>query len=377
MKQLEEALHFICSPEFWRMAILWTISLVLSYWQLFKAALFSKEIKSYRRCSPSTTPIRPVCVITGATSGLGAATAYTLSKEGYAVAIVGRSLELLSETIRNIKDRNEDAYLEAFQADLSSIQSIMKFKISLQQWLLDSDLHFSVQLLINNAGILATSHRLTAEGYDQMIGTNYIGAFALTKLLLPLLESSPIPARIVNVTSFTHRNVANIQVDNETVSGKSFLSSNRYPCAHIYEYSKLCVLLFSYELHRQLQSMEKSHHISVIAADPGVVQTNIMREVPSILSYLAFTVLRLLGLLQYPEGGISSIVDAALAPPEASGVYFFGGKGGTINSSALSRNTKLAHRLWETTCNLLSQTPYGFEETWMLPAQFECHKENE
>lgn len=67
----------------------------------------------------------------------------------------------------DITSRNKDACLEAFQVDLSSFQSVLKFKDSLQQWLLDSDMHLSIQLLINNAGILATSSRLTPEGYDQ------------------------------------------------------------------------------------------------------------------------------------------------------------------------------------------------------------------
>lgn len=66
-----------------------------------------------------------------------------------------------------MKQQQEDGHLKAFQVDLSSFQSILKFKTSVEQWILDSNLHPSVQLLINNAGILATSHRLTAEGYDQ------------------------------------------------------------------------------------------------------------------------------------------------------------------------------------------------------------------
>ena len=66
-----------------------------------------------------------------------------------------------------IKSLNKDADLKAFQVDMSSFQSMFNFKVSLQQWLLDSNMHPSVQLLINNAGILATSYRLTAEGYDQ------------------------------------------------------------------------------------------------------------------------------------------------------------------------------------------------------------------
>ncbi|KAG5148238.1 hypothetical protein JHK82_015119 [Glycine max] len=279
VKELWRAFFFLCSLQFWRMALLWTFSILYSYYQLFKdslshsqyfkplipekCSLFSQKLVSYPRCSPFTTTFRPVCVITGATSGLGLAAAYELSKEGYVVVLVGRSQQLLSETITKIKDRNEHAHLEAFQVDLSSIESVVKFKTSLQQWFLDSDLHCSIQILINNAGILATSPRVTPEGYDQMIGTNYIGAFALTKLLLPLLESSPVSSKIVNVTSFTHRAVTDVQVDEGTVSGERFFRSIQYPCAHIYEYSKLCLILFSYELHRQLCLMGKSHQIFV------------------------------------------------------------------------------------------------------------------
>lgn len=220
-------------------------------------------------------------------------------------------------------------------------------------------MHCSVQILINNAGILATSPRVTAEGYDQMIGTNYIGPFVMTMLLLPLLESSPVSSKIVNVTSFTHRAVTNMQVDEGTVFGKRFLKSKQYPYAQIYEYSKLCLLLFSYELHRQLCQMGKSHQIFVNVADPGVVQTNIMREVPASLSWVAFFVLKRLRLLESSECGNDSIIDAALTPPGTSGAYFFGGKGRTINSSALSQDAKLAHELWETTFDLLSVTPFG------------------
>ncbi|XP_020984342.1 uncharacterized protein LOC107460589 isoform X2 [Arachis duranensis] len=315
VKELWRTLLFVFSIQFWRMGLLWTFSIVFSHYQLIKDFLCSQRPKSYYRCSPCTVPVRPVAVVTGATSGLGFYTAYELSKEGYVVVLVGRSQQLLLEAERKIKDWNRNAHLKAFQVDLSSVESIIMFRKSLQQWLSDSDLHSSIQLLINAAGILATSPRITADGYDQMIGTNYIGAFVLTNLLLPLLESSNVSSRIVNVTSFTHRNVTDMQVDDRTVSGKRFLSYMQYPYANIYEYSKLCLLLFTFELHRQLRLREKSHQIFVAAADPGVVQTNILREVPSLLSLLAHFVLKHLGLLQSPEYGVSSIIDAALAPP--------------------------------------------------------------
>ncbi|XP_052108762.1 uncharacterized protein LOC107460589 isoform X3 [Arachis duranensis] len=330
VKELWRTLLFVFSIQFWRMGLLWTFSIVFSHYQLIKDFLCSQRPKSYYRCSPCTVPVRPVAVVTGATSGLGFYTAYELSKEGYVVVLVGRSQQLLLEAERKIKDWNRNAHLKAFQVDLSSVESIIMFRKSLQQWLSDSDLHSSIQLLINAAGILATSPRITADGYDQMIGTNYIGAFVLTNLLLPLLESSNVSSRIVNVTSFTHRNV--------------------------------CLLLFTFELHRQLRLREKSHQIFVAAADPGVVQTNILREVPSLLSLLAHFVLKHLGLLQSPEYGVSSIIDAALAPPGTSGAYFFGGIGRTIEPSILSRDAGLALKLWETTSNLLLTTPFGAED---------------
>ncbi|KAJ0049465.1 hypothetical protein Pint_14950 [Pistacia integerrima] len=168
MKELKGLMHFICSVQFWRMAVLWTVSVLTSYWQLFVQRLFSQKSDFFTRHLPPTTGLtRPVCVITGATSGLGAAAAYALSKEGFSVVLAGRSSHSLSKTMKGILSRNKDAHVKAFQVDLSSFQSIFKFKDSLQQWLLDSNMHFSIQLLINNAGILATSPRLSSEGHDQ------------------------------------------------------------------------------------------------------------------------------------------------------------------------------------------------------------------
>ncbi|XWS53460.1 hypothetical protein CRYUN_Cryun10bG0003400 [Craigia yunnanensis] len=363
INELKEALRFVLSVEFWRMAVFWSISLLTSYFQLYTKRFFSSKAQSYPRCHPPISEsLRPVCVITGATSGLGASAAHAISREGFYVVLVGRSSHLLSKIMTEIKTQNEDARVKAFEVDLSSFQSILEFKGSLQQWLLDCKMHSSVQLLINNAGILATSHRFTPEGYDQMMATNYIGAFCLTKFLPPLLKRSPVPSRIVNVTSFTHGSVFDVQVDKESVSGTRFLRSEQYEFARIYEYSKLYLLLFSYELHRHLGLMDKPCHVSVTASDPGIVKTNIMREVPHCLSYLAFEVLKLLGLLQSPENGVSSILDAALAPPEASGEYFFGGEGRTVSSSMLSKNAKLAKELWTVTYKLFLEASLASKE---------------
>ncbi|KAJ8764175.1 hypothetical protein K2173_005097 [Erythroxylum novogranatense] len=356
VRELREAMYFIGSLQYWRMAVFWTISILVSYWQLFTQTMFSWQSFNYPRCEPTGVgSSKPLCIITGATSGLGYAAAEALSREGFFVVLVGRSSSLLVKAMEEIRERNEGAHLRAFEVDLSSFQSILKFRVSLEKWLLDSEMHCSIQLLINNAGILATSLRFTSEGYDKMMGTNYIGAFSLSNLLLPLLRNSPVGSRIVNVTSFTHRSVFDVQVHERSITGNCFLNTKQYPYAQIYEYSKLCLLLFSYELHRQLHMTDKSCQVSVNAADPGVVETNIMREVPSFLSKFACLVLKLLGVCQSSEHGVSSILDAALAPQEISGEYFFGGKGRTLNSSALSQDTKLAEKLWTASCNLFEQ----------------------
>ncbi|GMH13880.1 hypothetical protein Nepgr_015721 [Nepenthes gracilis] len=367
VKELHKAAQFIFTVDFWRMLVHWTLSLIISHLHLFAQSLSVLKSnpcpRSRSQSLSRTAAMSPICIVTGATSGLGAAAAHALSKEGFYVVLVGRSAHLLLKTMSEISKENKNAQLKAFVVDLSSFSSIMKFKSSFRQWLSDMGMHSSVQLLINNAGILGTSFRNTADGLDEMMVTNYIGAFCLTKVLLPFLMDSTVPSRVVNVTSFTHRHVNDIQVVKDLITGKSFSKLKKYPFARIYEYSKLCLLLFTYELHRQFNTTDKTCQVSVIAADPGAVRTNIMREVPSYVSHFSFVALKLLGLLKRPEDGVGSILDAALAPPGTSGVYFYGGKGRTISSSSLSYNTRLAERLWTTSCDLFLELKLASMET--------------
>ncbi|KAK9740779.1 hypothetical protein RND81_03G059600 [Saponaria officinalis] len=359
-------MKFMCSIDIVRMGLLWTLSLVRSYLHLFFAGRFwGKKCSAYSRqkVTPMSDSQPPVCIVTGATSGLGAAAALALSKEGFFVILVGRSGYSLSKTMAEIRKFNENVQLEAFEVDLSSFASIMEFKESIKQWLFDMNLHPSIQLLINNAGILATSSRVTTHGFDEMMMTNYMGAFSLTQLLLPLLFNSPVQSRIVNVSSFTHRCVNDVHVDTDFVCGKSIVNTKKYPFARLYEYSKLYILFFSYKLHQHILSIDKASQLSVNVADPGAVKTKIMRELPSSLSQLAFSILIPMQLLQFPEEGVSSILDASLAPSGISGMYFFGGNGRTMNSSPLSHDAKLAEKLWETSCHLFSELKSSDEKT--------------
>uniref|UniRef100_A0A0D9XCR2 Uncharacterized protein n=1 Tax=Leersia perrieri TaxID=77586 RepID=A0A0D9XCR2_9ORYZ len=292
-----EALRMVFSREFWRMAILWTISLLYSYILLF---FFRRgaPVPRRRRRRPRSDDNdgddtglggrRPICVVTGATSGLGKAASAALAREGYHV------------TVQEIRSRQPDAHVEAFQVDLTSFKSIKKFEISLNQWIQDSNMEHSIQLLINNAGMLAKSQRITEDSFDEMMQANYIGPFVLTNTLLPLLKNSSTPSRVVNLTSFTHR----------------------------------C----------------------------GVVETGIMRELPPCLSWFALSVLRVLNLLQQPDTGVGAVLDAAFALPEASGKYFFGGKGRTISSSQLSYDIEVAKKLWAESLAVFNELQIGESE---------------
>ncbi|KAG0494290.1 hypothetical protein HPP92_005284 [Vanilla planifolia] len=253
------AMRMIFSCQFWRMAICWTFALLFSYLRFHLRGRCLTQHPRFRfSLDPGGKIRRPICIITGATSGLGEATARAMAAEGYHVVVAGRCSEKLDKIIQDIMKGNESAHLNAFQVDLSSFHSILKFERSFKQWLLDSNLDPSVQLLINNAGILATSFKVSADGYDKMMQTNYLGAFALTNLLLPLLKKSPVPSRIVNITPFTHRCVTNLKLDCNIFSHSS--SSEKYPLLMSMRILS-CVCCFSH-MNSIVACMKKTHYLT-------------------------------------------------------------------------------------------------------------------
>ncbi|KAL2634563.1 hypothetical protein R1flu_006042 [Riccia fluitans] len=336
-----------------RMGLFWTLAVMYSYAQL----LFQSVLRSgltFSRSSPLTSASRDkrrlVCIVTGASSGIGKATAEALAVHGYHTILAGRSKSRLSEVIEMLRGKHENVSLEAIELDLSSVSSILSFTEAVKKSLDSFPGSGRLQLLVNNAGILAGSQRYNDAGFDSVIATNYLGPYFLTQQLLPILHEGSPQARIVNVGSFTHRCVRAGLVDEKHLAQGSManfpLGKDWYSVAQVYENSKLCMLLFTYELHRRLYANPGSSQISVMAADPGIVRTNIMRELPSSLVSLTFFILSVLGLLQDPYDGSRAVVDAALAPEGLSGKYFFGGNGKTIKSSALSHNKNLAEQLW-------------------------------
>ncbi|BBN05524.1 hypothetical protein MPTK1_3g13860 [Marchantia polymorpha subsp. ruderalis] len=333
-----------------RMGMFWTLAVIYSYAQLLHQKLFRSGIIFSR--SPRIAPdgARLVCIVTGASSGIGRATAEALAVHGYHVILAGRARTRLLEVVWAIRRKHDNVSLEALELDLCSVGSILSFVDQVKSMLQASQGSKALQLLVNNAGILAGSSRCTETGSDSMITSNYLGPYLLTQHLLPHFHQGHPRARIVNVTSFTHRCVRAGIVDEKQLARGSLanfpLHKSWYSLAQVYENSKFCLLLFTYELHRRFHDGTDSFKLSVMAADPGIVRTNIMRELPSSLVSFTYFVLSILRLLQDPSDGSKAVLDAALAPEDVSGEYFFGGNGRTVRSSALSYDKVLAKQIW-------------------------------
>ncbi|KAH7435735.1 hypothetical protein KP509_06G077500 [Ceratopteris richardii] len=298
-----------------------------------------------------------------ASSGIGKAAAEAVALKGYHVILAGRSMASLYQVAEELQRHHKSIMVEVLVVDVSSTDSIIRFVETVAKLVDDKSL--SLQLLINNAGILATTERITAEGYDSMIMTNYLGHYLLTRLLLPILQRSRVPARIVNVGSFTHRCVKgsdhlfSLLSKRELPKNEASLKNKAYQIAHIYEASKLFMVMFTYELHHRLCTETPSMRITALVADPGIVHTAIFRELPRWFSTCIFLLLRCTWLLQSSEVGCRAVVDAAFAPLGCSAKYFFGGQGRVLATSPLSCNKQLANDLWILSERLFSDTILG------------------
>ena len=169
-------------------------------------------------------------VVTGANSGLGLHTALALAAKGARVDLACRDRERGAEALRRIRTETGNDTVRLRLLDLGSLDSIRRFA---------GEQDSPLDLLINNAGVMATPHRTTADGFELQFGVNHLGHFALTGLLLPALRRAPQP-RVVTVSSLAHRGG---KIDFEDLAAqRSYRSWNRY------NQSKLANLLFTFEL---------------------------------------------------------------------------------------------------------------------------------
>lgn len=265
-----------------------------------------------------------ICVVTGATSGIGKETAVALARAGATVAVVCRTRDRGEAALAEIRRRAGHDAVSLFVADLSSQRAIRTVAAELRAALPRID------VLVNNAGLALRDRLVTEDGFENTFAVNHLAYFLLTRLLQPTLLASA-PARVINVSSEAHR-WGSIRFDD-------LMGEATYDGWKAYAQSKLANVLFTYELARRLDGTG----VTANCLHPGLVGTAFASRGPSLIRILS----RLARpLLRSPASGAATSVYLASAPEVATvtGQYFAGRR--ARRSSRASYDRALAARLW-------------------------------
>ncbi len=276
-------------------------------------------------------------IVTGANSGLGLAIALELAKHGARVVLACRNAAKGEQALAQIRAQAPDALLELGSLDLGSLDSIAAFAA----WFEARDGHDGLDLLINNAGVMAAPRARTADGFELHLGTNHLGHFALTGRLIGQLQGRE-DARVVTLSSNAHR-TWRISFDN-------LQGERHYMRWAAYGQSKLANLLFALELDRRLRASGSA--VKSLAAHPGYAATNLQFAAPPLLDRMTMRVTNAL-LAQSAEAGALPALYAATYPGLPGGTYVgpdgpgeFRGSPHVVTPSRAARDERAAARLW-------------------------------
>ncbi len=272
-----------------------------------------------------------LCAITGPTSGIGEATALELARRGFGLLLLCRDPgkgELLAQRCRDLGASSA----EVCECDLASLNSVRLCAAGIRRKVK------SIDVLINNAGVICNRRQLSVDGSELMFAVNHLGHFLLTDQLLPLLRAAP-QGRVINVASLAHSFVRGINFDD--------LNYHRgFATFKVYGHSKLCNMLYTLTLQDKL----KDSNVTVNALHPGAVSTNLGTQ----NGWYVRPLYALLGLFfRSPEKGARSSVFLACEPQGGSsrGKYFYDCKAIAPKSWALDE--KAAARLWQVSAALV------------------------
>jgi NAD(P)-dependent dehydrogenase (short-subunit alcohol dehydrogenase family) len=276
-------------------------------------------------------------IVTGANSGLGAVTAAALSAAGAKVTLAVRDTAKGRAAATGMT--GEPAVMELDLSDLASVRGFA------QEW---STAHpDGLDLLINNAGIMAIPRALSADGFEMQLATNHLGHFALTGLLLPALVARP-GSRVVTVSSSAHRMVRGVNFDD-------LMGQRKYRSWGAYGQSKLANLLFTAELQRRLTAA--GMHVTAMAAHPGFSATNLQGRSPQLRGARLeerVTALATSIVAQSAEMGALPTLFAATAPGLPGDTYVGpDGRGEVkgfpkvVGRSSAAQDAAAARRLWD------------------------------
>jgi NAD(P)-dependent dehydrogenase (short-subunit alcohol dehydrogenase family) len=286
-----------------------------------------------------------LAVITGANTGLGLETAKALTAHGAAVVLAVRDLDKGKDAATRITAANPGADVSIQRLDLSSLDSVRGAAHDLRAS------HDRIDLLINNAGVMYTPRSTTADGFELQFGTNHLGHFAFTGLLLDRLLAAA-GSRVLTVSSVGHRIRARINFDD-------LQSEHGYSRIAAYGQSKLANLMFTYELQRRLASTGST--TIAVAAHPGGSNTELVRNSPAPLRALN----AVLGpmIAQNAAMGALPTLRAATDPGVLGGQYYgpdgfreLRGHPKVVESSRQSHDTDIQRRLWAASEDLTGVT---------------------
>jgi NAD(P)-dependent dehydrogenase (short-subunit alcohol dehydrogenase family) len=269
-----------------------------------------------------------ICVVTGATAGIGKETARALAEQGAQVVVVGRNVDKCKATIAEIKLQTGNTNVDFALADLSSQQDVRRLADELRSR------YSRIDILVNNAGAFFDKRRESVDGIEMTFALNHLNYFLLTNLLLDALIAAPA-ARVVNVSSAAHW-MGWRGIDFDDIEGKK-----RYNGWVAYGQSKLANVMFTYELARRLQGTS----ITANALHPGSVRTNFgrtdgNRSLPTPLRKMIDFF-----LIGIEEGAKTSIYLASSPEVETvSGKYFVNCK--PASTSSVSKDLAACNRLW-------------------------------
>jgi len=265
-----------------------------------------------------------VCVITGATSGIGEVTAARLSADGARTILVARSRDKGERVVRAIQAKGGRA--ELVVADLASFADVRR---AAQEILTTCP---RLDVLVNNAGAIFMTRALTVDGLESTFAVNHLAPFLLTNLLLGRLRESA-PARIVNVASRAHKRSG---IDFDDLEGK-----HSYKGFKAYAQSKLCNILFTYELARRLEGTR----VTANSLHPGVIASGFGKNQPGLFDLGVRIVAPLLTTAE--KGARTSLYLAESKDVEGVSGKYFDSDTREIRSSNVSYDVAAQKRLWE------------------------------
>ncbi|CAL9203860.1 short-chain dehydrogenase TIC 32, chloroplastic [Musa acuminata AAA Group] len=277
-------------------------------------------------------------IVTGATNGIGKETARVLALRGAKVIIPSRTLDSGLKVKQSLLEQNPSAELHVMEMDLSSLDSVGSFARSF------NSSHKHLNILINNAGIMACPFQLSRDGIELQFATNHLGHFLLTNLLLDKMKATAkkmgVQGRIINVSSNAHR-----RSDGSCFNLDKINDQSKYKPFIAYAHSKLANILHANELSKHLQ--EEGSNVTVNSLHPGVIFTNLARHIemnPTLMKSLAALAKPILKSI--PEGAATTCY-LALHPQvkDVTGKYF--ADCNEAMPSGKARDEILGKTLWE------------------------------